>query len=76
MKYNKQFRLVHPDGTMNTDGPGYTTDPSGNITIVKPSVYHPFIPHFLRRRHTKQVVHCDDMAPFTTETFGLHVPES
>ena len=73
MGFYKKFRLVHPDGTMNTDGPGYEVDKKGNVSITKPTIYSKNAQHILAKQKRKNIVHRHQLEAllFTMGTFGL-----
>jgi hypothetical protein len=53
MKYNKKMHLLNEDGTLNKEGPGYTYDKKGNLTVTNPILYHKNAERIFKRQNKK-----------------------
>lgn len=53
-KYSKKFKLFNDDGTVNTVGPGYANDASGNLVITTPQVYHSNVEQYLTKKRLRE----------------------
>lgn len=52
-KYNKKFKLLNKDGTINEGGPGYDIIDNNNIIITNTNLYNENVHIFIRKINVK-----------------------